>query len=84
MRTLYLPACPSWSHLAGCDALTSCGLTSSINLALQVSTFDMIWLRVQNQDFIYFFHGFCMNTEVLYALYEFFEANYHLVGIRLL
>ena len=50
---------------------------SSIDLALQVSTFNMIWSCVQNQDFIYFFHSFCMNTKVLYALYEFFEANYH-------
>ena len=40
----------------------------------------MILSSVRNQDLIYFFRGFCTNTEALYALREFFEANYHSVG----
>ena len=84
MRPLYLPARASWSHLADYDVLTSRGLTSSVDAALQARTFDMIQSSVRNQDLIYFFRGFCTNTEALYALREFFEANYHSVGIRLL
>ncbi|KAH8983498.1 leucyl aminopeptidase [Lactarius akahatsu] len=52
------------------------GLTGSIDPALQTRTFDMILSSVRNQDLIYFFRGFCTNTEALYALREFFEANY--------
>jgi len=59
------------------------GLTSSVDAALQARTFDMIRSSVRNQDLIYFFRGFCTNTEALYALREFFEANYHSINKRL-
>jgi hypothetical protein len=40
----------------------------------------MILSSVRNQDLISFFRGFSTNTEAIYALREFFEANYHSVG----
>ena len=36
----------------------------------------MILSSVRNQDLVPFFRGLSTNTEVLYALREFFEANY--------
>ncbi|KAF8261355.1 leucyl aminopeptidase [Lactarius quietus] len=59
------------------------GLTSSADAALQARTFEMIRSSVRNQDLIYFFRGFCTNTEALYALREFFEADYHTINKRL-
>ncbi|KAH8986246.1 leucyl aminopeptidase [Lactarius hatsudake] len=59
------------------------GLTSSIDQALHARTFDMILSSVRNQDLIYFFRGFSANTEALYALREFFEANYSSINKRL-
>ncbi|KAH8983497.1 leucyl aminopeptidase [Lactarius akahatsu] len=59
------------------------GLTGSIDPALHARTFDMILTSVRNQDLIYFFRGFCTNTEALYALREFFEANYSSINKRL-
>ncbi|KAI9451359.1 leucyl aminopeptidase [Lactarius psammicola] len=59
------------------------GLTSPVDAALQARTFEMILSSVRNQDLIYFFRGFCANTEALYALREFFEANYHSINKRL-
>ncbi|KAH9169597.1 leucyl aminopeptidase [Lactarius sanguifluus] len=59
------------------------GLTGSIDPALHARTFDMILSSVRNQDLVYFFRGFCMNTEALYALREFFEANYSSINKRL-
>ena len=83
VRSLYLSCSRGWSHLANNDALTSRGLTSSVDPALQARTFDMIQSSVRNQDIIYFFRFFCTNTEALYALREFFETNYQSVGTRL-
>ncbi|KAH9169598.1 leucyl aminopeptidase [Lactarius sanguifluus] len=59
------------------------GLTGSIDPVLHARTFDMILSSVRNQDLIYFFRGFCANTEALYALREFFEANYSSINKRL-
>jgi len=59
------------------------GLTSAVDAALQARTFDMILSSVRNQDLISFFRGFCVNTEALYALREFFEANYYSINKRL-
>ncbi|KAH9030818.1 leucyl aminopeptidase [Lactarius hengduanensis] len=59
------------------------GLTGPIDPVLQARTFDMILSSVRNQDLIYFFRGFCANTEALYALREFFEANYSSINKRL-
>ena len=61
--------------------LTSRGLTSTVDGALQARTFEMIQSSVRNQDLISFFRGFSLNTEALYALREFFEANYYSVGL---
>ncbi|KAH9043934.1 leucyl aminopeptidase [Lactarius pseudohatsudake] len=59
------------------------GLTGSVDPALHARTFDMILSSVRNQDLIYFFRGFCANTKALYALREFFEANYSSINKRL-
>jgi len=56
-------------------------LTSAVDPALQARTFDMVLSSVRNQDLISFFRGFCVNTHVLYALREFFEANYDSVRV---
>ncbi|KAH9063627.1 hypothetical protein EDB87DRAFT_1681291 [Lactarius vividus] len=58
------------------------GLTGSIDPALHARTFDMILSSVRNQDLIHFFR-FCANTEALYALREFFVANYSSINKRL-
>ncbi|KAH9070829.1 leucyl aminopeptidase [Lactarius deliciosus] len=65
------------------EVATIRGLTSPIDATLQARTFDLILSKVGNQDLLYFFRGFSTNTEALYALREFFEANYHSINKRL-
>ena len=42
----------------------------------------MILPSVRNQDLVYFFRGFRMNTEAFYTLREFFEASYDYNSVR--
>ncbi|KAH9974690.1 peptidase family M1-domain-containing protein [Lactifluus volemus] len=58
--------------------------TPSIKVAaIRARTFDMILKNVRNQDLIYFFRGFATNAKAIYALREFFEANYDSINTRL-
>ncbi|KAI9451358.1 ERAP1-like C-terminal domain-containing protein [Lactarius psammicola] len=82
MYTPSLPAC-RLAAAGRTSYATSLGLTSLVDVALQACTFDMVLSNVRNMDLFYFFRALCMNTEALYALREFFEANYHSINKRL-
>jgi hypothetical protein len=54
-----------------------------VDQALQERTFNLIQSSVRNQDLIYFFRGFAINTKAIIPLREFFESNYNSVGVPL-